>query len=76
MAGRPATGQTPPISFRPPVALREELDELAKALGRDRSDVLIEAVHDWVKKRRRERATVATPEGSRPPHGESGNPPK
>lgn len=54
MAGRPATGQTPPISFRPPVALREELDKLAKELGRDRSDVLIEAVHDWVKKKRRE----------------------
>ena len=56
MAGRPATGQTPPISFRPPVALREELDALAKAEGRDRSDVLIEAVHDWVRKKRREEA--------------------
>lgn len=58
MAGRPATGQTPPISFRPPVALREELDELAKTLGRDRSDVLIEAVHDWVRKKRREQGAV------------------
>ena len=55
MPGRPATGQTPPISFRPPVALRKELDQLAKTLGRDRSDVLIEAVHDWVRKKRRER---------------------
>lgn len=55
MAGRPATGQTPPISFRPPPALREELDALAEAEGRKRSDVLIEAVHDWVRKKRRER---------------------
>ncbi|MEW2420454.1 ribbon-helix-helix protein, CopG family [Streptomyces nigra] len=52
---RPKTGQTPPISFRPPQRLREELDELAKAEGRDRSDVLIEAVHDWIRKKRRER---------------------
>ncbi|MET7831180.1 MULTISPECIES: ribbon-helix-helix protein, CopG family [Streptomyces] len=56
MAGRPATGQTPSVSFRPPVALREELDELAKAEGRDRSDVLIEAAHDWIRKKRREQA--------------------
>ncbi len=56
MVGRPATGQTPPISFRPPVALREELDTLAKAEGRDRSDVLIEAVHDWVRKKKRDRS--------------------
>ncbi|MCP3820045.1 ribbon-helix-helix domain-containing protein [Streptomyces sp. A3M-1-3] len=57
MAGRPATGRTPVISFRPPTPLREELDELATAEGRDRSDVLIEAVHDWVRKKRREQAT-------------------
>ncbi|MFJ1757352.1 ribbon-helix-helix protein, CopG family [Kitasatospora sp. NPDC088134] len=58
MAGRPATGQTPPISFRPPVALVKELDELAKAEGRDRTDVLIEAAHDWIRKKRREQATA------------------
>jgi metal-responsive CopG/Arc/MetJ family transcriptional regulator len=63
MVGRPATGQTPPISFRPPVALREELDELVKAEGRARSDVLIEAVHDWIRKKRREQATAARAEG-------------
>lgn len=57
MAGRPATGQTPVISFRPPVALRKELDELRG--DRDRSDVLIEAVHDWVRKKRREQAANA-----------------
>ena len=59
MAGRPATGQTPAISFRPPIALRQELDELARADGRDRSDVLIEAVHDWVRKRKRELGAAA-----------------
>lgn len=59
MAGRPATGQTPVVSFRPPISLRKRLDELAKADGRDRSDVLIEAVHDWVRKRERERAAEA-----------------
>lgn len=53
MAGRPATGKTPVVSFRPPVALRQELDELAKTAGRDRSDVLIEAMHDWIQKKRR-----------------------
>ncbi|MGV9278031.1 hypothetical protein [Streptomyces griseosporeus] len=57
MAGRPATGQTPVVTFRPPIALRQELDELAKAEGRDRSDVLIEAVHDWIRKKRRELST-------------------
>jgi len=56
MVGRPATGETPVVSFRPPVALRKELDKLAKAEGRARSDALIEAMHDWVEKKRRERA--------------------
>jgi Arc/MetJ-type ribon-helix-helix transcriptional regulator len=52
---RPKTGQTPPISFRPPQKLREEFDHEVQASGRNRSDVLIEAMHDWLKKRRRER---------------------
>lgn len=56
MVGRPATGKTPVVSFRPPVALREELDALAEAEGRARSDVLVEAVHDWVRKKQRQRA--------------------
>jgi predicted transcriptional regulator len=63
MAGRPATGKTPVVSFRPPKPLRAELDALAKAEGRDRSDVLIEAVHDWVRKKKRERATEKPTEG-------------
>lgn len=62
MAGRPATGQTPGVSFRPPTSLRKRLDELVKADGRTRSDVLIEAVHDWVRKKERELAA----EGPKP----------
>lgn len=54
MAGRPATGQTPVKSFRPPPALWSELEAIAAAEGRRSSDVLIEAVHDWVKKKHRE----------------------
>lgn len=49
--GRPATGQTPVMSFRPPTALRQEFEQLAKAEGRKYSDALTEAMHDWVKKR-------------------------
>lgn len=60
---RPATGQTPPISFRPPKQLREEFDEEVKASGRNRSDVLIEAMHDWLRKRRREHPTPERPVG-------------
>lgn len=51
---RPRTGQTPPISFRPPQKLREEFDAEVEASGRTRSDVLIEAMHDWLRKRHRE----------------------
>jgi hypothetical protein len=51
--GRPATGQKPVKSFRPPEALWEEFVNLAEAEGRKHSDALIEAVHDWVKKKRR-----------------------
>lgn len=54
MAGRPATGQTPVKSFRPPPALWAELEQLAAAEGRKTSDALVEAVHDWVRKKRRE----------------------
>jgi hypothetical protein len=39
----------------PPEKLREEFDDEVRATGRNRSDVLIEAMHDWLKKRRRER---------------------
>lgn len=55
---RPATGQTPPISFRPPQQLLKEFDATVEE-GRSRSDVLIELMHDRVTKKQRERkATV------------------
>ncbi|MFE7072700.1 ribbon-helix-helix domain-containing protein [Streptomyces sp. NPDC057620] len=53
---RPATGQTPVVTFRPPPQLKDEFDEEAKAAGRSRSDALIEAMHDWLRKQRRARA--------------------
>lgn len=56
--GRPATGQTPVVTFRPPTPLREALDAEVELAGRSRSDVLIEAVHDWIAKRRRERGAA------------------
>jgi len=52
--GRPATGQTKVMGFRPPKPLRDEFEQLAEAEGRTPSDALVEAMHDWVKKRRRE----------------------
>jgi hypothetical protein len=52
--GRPATGQTKVMGFRPPKPLRDEFEVLAKAEERSPSDALIEAMHDWVKKKRRE----------------------
>lgn len=52
---RPATGQTPVVTFRPPPQLKDEFDEEAKASGRSRSDALVEAMHDWLRKQRRAR---------------------
>lgn len=54
---RPATGQTPPISFRPPKQLLVEFDATIEE-GRSRSDVLIELMHDRVAKKERERAAA------------------
>lgn len=51
---RPRTGQTPPISFRPPPQLLKEFDATIEE-GRSRSDVLIELMHERVTKKRRER---------------------
>ncbi|WP_327071915.1 hypothetical protein [Kitasatospora sp. NBC_01302] len=47
------------MGFRPPKALREEFEGLAAAEQRTPSDALIEAMHDWVKKKRRERPADA-----------------
>lgn len=56
VVGRPATGQTKVMGFRPPKPLRDEFEEPATADGRTPSDALIEAMDDWVEKKRRERA--------------------
>ncbi|MDX3232968.1 hypothetical protein [Streptomyces sp. ME19-01-6] len=54
--GRPATGQTKVMGFRPPKPLRDEFEAIAAAEERSPSDALVEAMHDWVKKKRRENA--------------------
>jgi hypothetical protein len=51
---RPATGQTPPISFRPPPQLLKDFDATIEE-GRSRSDVLIELMHERINRKRRER---------------------
>lgn len=61
--GRPATGQTKVMGFRPPKPLRDEFEALAEAEERSATDALIEAMHDWIKKKRREH-------GNRPPAAE------
>lgn len=48
--GRPATGQTPVMGFRPPSALRAEFEQLAANQGRKPSEALIEAMHLWIEK--------------------------
>lgn len=53
--GRPATGPTRVMGFRPDPKLRAEFEALAKREGRSPSDALVEAMHDWVKKKERER---------------------
>ncbi|MFD9223844.1 GIY-YIG nuclease family protein [Streptomyces sp. NPDC060064] len=61
--GRPATGQTRVMAFRPKQELRDEFEELAAAEERSPSDALVEAMHDWVKKKRREQAAENPPAG-------------
>lgn len=46
--GRPATGQTPVKSFRPPVPLWEAAAAKAKQEDRSMSDVLIGLLHQYV----------------------------
>ena len=53
--GRPKTGQKPIVSFRPPEPLLKEFDQLVAAEGEKRTDVLINLMHDWVKKKRRDK---------------------
>lgn len=61
--GRPATGQTKVMGFRPPKPLRDEFEALAGAEDRSPSDALIEAMHDWIKKKQREHGNRAPAEG-------------
>jgi hypothetical protein len=58
MVGRPPTGQTKVMGFRPPKQLREEFEALAKAEERSPSDALIEAMRDWIKKKRRKHRAI------------------
>ncbi|MFD3779790.1 hypothetical protein [Streptomyces sp. NPDC058612] len=60
--GRPATGQTKIMGFRPPKPLRDEFEALAETEGRTPSDALIEAMHDWVSKTRRKHGADDLPE--------------
>lgn len=62
---RPKTGQTPVVTFRPPGPIRDDFDARAQLTKRDRSDSLIEAMHDWIKKQDRANgATYITTEAS------------
>ncbi|WP_105973674.1 ribbon-helix-helix domain-containing protein [Streptomyces geranii] len=65
MAGRPATGQTPPVSFRPPPQLLKEFDATIEE-GRSRSDVLIELMHERINKKQREQPTAEQPQFEAP----------
>ena len=55
MVGRPRTGETKVMGFRPPKPLRDEFEQLAAEEGRKPSEALVEAMHDWVRKKRRKR---------------------
>lgn len=58
MVGRPRTGQTKVMGFRPPKPLRDRFESLAKSEERSPSDALVEAMHDWVKKKEREQGAT------------------
>lgn len=51
--GRPATGQKRVVTFRPPDPMREQFEAQATALGREKTDCLTEALHDWLAKQER-----------------------
>jgi hypothetical protein len=46
--GRPATGQTRVMGFRPPREVRAAFGARAQELGRTPSDALVEAMHLWL----------------------------
>jgi DNA-binding transcriptional regulator YhcF (GntR family) len=47
--------ESPMLSFRLPAEVREQFDAITQAEGRDRGDALVEAVNDWIRKRRSNR---------------------
>lgn len=57
---RPKTGETPGKTFRPPKPLWDEVMKHATAEQRPYADVIIEALHDWLRKKDRERAKTTT----------------
>lgn len=61
---RPATGQTPVKTFRPPKPLWDEVMQHATAEERPYADVIVEALHDWLKKKDRQRAAEERPTSS------------
>lgn len=61
---RPKTGQTPVKTFRPPGPLWDEVMRYVEAEKRPYADVLIEALHDWLRKKDRQRAATERPVGS------------
>ena len=58
MGGRPATGQTPVVTVRIPPDLFAELKRIAEEERRSVSSLLIEAMHDWVTKKHREKTSA------------------
>ena len=58
---RPKTGQTPVKTFRPPEPLWNEVMKYVEAEKRPYADVLIEALHDWLRKKDRQRPPSAGP---------------
>lgn len=61
---RPKTGETPVKTFRPPKPLWDEVMKHATAEKRPYADVLIEALHDWLRKKDRQRSTSERPASS------------
>lgn len=57
--GRPATGQTRIMGFRPPREIRAQFEALARAQGRSPSEALIEAMHLWIDRHRDQAQTEA-----------------
>lgn len=58
--GRPPTGETRVMGFRPPEPLRAKFEQLAKDQGRTPSEALIEAMHLWIGKHQAPRAAPGT----------------